>query len=125
MPNLFDDLQDRVFDTSSKVFGYDATWLPSEDPAVTGRVLFRKPTEREILMGSNGGYHPRDYMMEYKEGDFVGLWERLRQGEWERVVVNEVHYFARFAEADFDGKTYKVKLEYDDLQGVSPEPEEE
>lgn len=119
MPNLFDNLQDRCFDTSAKVFGYDAVWVRTEDPAVTGRVLFRKPTEREILMGSAAGYQPRDYMMEFKEGDFDGLWEVLREGGWERIDVNGVSYYARFADAHYDGKTYKVKLEY-----MEPQPEE-
>lgn len=117
MPNLFDKLQDQCFDTSSKVFGYDATW--NNDPAITGRVLFRKPTERELLMGQMG-YDPRDFVMEYKEGDFEGLWESLRAGNLEEVTIQGTVYVARFVDAHFDGKTYKVRLEVKD-----PEPEPE
>lgn len=62
-------------------------------------------------MGSAMGYYPRDFMMEYKEGDFSGLYEHLKAGNLADIEVNGSSYVARFADAHYDGKTYKIKLE--------------
>lgn len=111
MPNFFDSYQDGVFNVVNTLMGYAATYSPSNgSPAQTCRVLFRKPTEKEIVM-SGVGYTDINYIMEYKEGDMIGLLELSRAGNLETVTVNGDSYIVMHVTATVDGKTYEAKME--------------
>jgi hypothetical protein len=111
MPNFFDNYQDGVFNVVNTLMGYAASWTPiGGSPAQSCRVLFRKPTEKEMVM-SSVGYTDVNYIMEYKEGDMVGLFESSRAGNLETVTVNDLNYLVLHVVATVDGKTYEAKLE--------------
>jgi hypothetical protein len=103
MANLFDRLQDKTFDTCLKWFGYEATWGAS-----TEKVLFNAPNTREELSGVD--YAPLGYYMEYRAGQFAGLFELAREGTVQAVTVNGVSYVVRSVEAVHDGKTYRAHM---------------
>lgn len=111
MPNIFDNLQDGLFNTTTRVFGYDAEWQPSAGGALqTARVHYKKPNEardqfREVE------YNPYIHEMEYKEGDFVGLAAAVRAGVSETVTVNGADFYVREIKGHWDGKTYRAQLE--------------
>lgn len=89
--------------------GYDATWTPAAGGGEqTARVLFNKPTGKEKIDEWN--FDPRQFLMEYKEGDFPGLFESVRNNEDEFVTINSVVYAVRDVRAFFDGKIYKALL---------------
>jgi hypothetical protein len=111
MPNIFDGMQDRLFDLTTTTFGYDASWAPSDesDPQA-GRVNYRRPNEKDTI--ANGvDYMPFAYFMEYKEGVFSGLQEAVRSGSIETVIINGVSHYVRSVHRVYDGKTFQAHLE--------------
>jgi hypothetical protein len=112
MANLFDGLQDRLFDLTKKVFGYDATWSPSLGGAERAtRVLFREPNEAEKQQAGN--YMPTDFYCEFRTGDTFGidLYNALRSGNDEEIEINGRMFDVLEVIAAFDGRTYKAKLQ--------------
>lgn len=118
MANLFDGLQNRVFDTAGRVFGYDAVWTPSGGgPAQTARVLFKDPSDSEEILDAaevralvyNNVLQP---VMEYRAGQFDGLYEAVSdRGNYEEVTINGGAYQVHKVEPVFDGRTYKAHLQ--------------
>lgn len=108
--NLFDNLQNSMFDTVTTAMGYDASWTPAgESTPLTGRVLFKKPTEEMELADSKVNFNPLVYFIEYKEGVFPGLLERVRANETiETIVIAGELYDVMHIEALYDGKTLKA-----------------
>lgn len=113
MPNLFDRLQAQAFDQVGRVMGYDAVWTRESDgQEVTGRVLFKEPTEKEKLSGGDSfEYTPRVFYAEYKQGDFPGLFDSARAGITELFEVNGGSYLVVDVQAKFDGRTFVAKLQ--------------
>jgi hypothetical protein len=112
MANLFDGLQNQLFDLTKDVFGYDATWSPSTGGAVREtRVLFREPNEAEKQQAGN--YMPTDFYCEFRTGDDFGilLYNSLRVGNNEEVTINGRTFDVLEVVAAWDGKTYKAKLQ--------------
>lgn len=116
MSNLFDGLQDKLFDTVKAVFGYTATWTPSVGGAErTTSVLFREPTEEEKVI--NESYSPNDYYLEFRDGDEFGadLFNAYRDGLSETVTISIRDTSRNFAimaiTSAFDGRTFKAKIE--------------
>lgn len=102
--NLFDGIQRQMFDTVSKMYGYNASWTPSAGgAAVTGRVLLKEPTNEYELNGVE--FTPFLSIMEYRQGVLNGLMEAVRSKRNETVVVDGVEYFVRTCTAKYDGKT--------------------
>lgn len=111
MANIFDSLQDGLFNLTTRVFGYDAEWQPSAGGALqAARVHYKKPNEPRDMF-RDVEYNPYIHMMEYKEGDFVGLAEAIRDGAAEQVTVNGVLFYIREVKAHWDGKTFRAQLE--------------
>ena len=109
--NLFDNLQNQLFNTTTSVFGYDAEWQPSAGGALqVARVHFKKPNE-ERAIAKRIEFDPFIFTMEYKEGDFVGLAESVRNGNNENVLVDGKTFYVREIIAHWDGKTYRAQLE--------------
>lgn len=106
--NIFDDLQDMMFDAVSDTMGYDAVWITAI-PQKNARVLLKEPNEEYDLNGVR--YSPFNYMMEYRLGEFDGLVDNVRQNEDERVSINGTEYYVRTVQAVYDGKTYRALLE--------------
>lgn len=116
MSNLFDGLQDKLFDTVKTVFGYVATWTPSVGGAErTTSVLFREPTDEEKVI--NETYNPNDYYLEFREGDSFSsdLFNASRQGLYETVTIDIRGTSRNFAimsiTSAFDGRTFKARIE--------------
>lgn len=113
MANLFDKLQDKTFDIVGKTMGQDATWVPAGGGSQKeGRVLFNDPSKKYKLMGVD--YQPAGWSIEYREGVFDGLYDSVRSGGYERILMNDVFYNVRAVLKDFDGKTYIAELEEHD-----------
>lgn len=112
--NSFDDIQDTAFDIVTKVFGYAATWLPSDgSPEQSATVLYKDATDKHDL--SNVDYQIERYIMEYKEGDFTGLKNAVARGDNESVLIkmeNDVtlQFLVRRTESKYDGKTIIAML---------------
>ncbi|MGI9158253.1 MAG: hypothetical protein ACR2K1_00725, partial [Saprospiraceae bacterium] len=69
------------------------------------------PNERYML-GGTFQYDPYKYEMEYKEGDFPGLINRVEaRGTPEIVTVDGKEYHVRDITAEYDGKTYRATLQ--------------
>lgn len=111
MANIFDSLQDNLFNLTTTVFGYDAEWTPSAGGALqTARVHFKKPTaERDVHYEVI--FNSVMHMMEYKFGDFVGLFEAVQGNQNETVTINGIDYYIRQIRAYWDGKTYRAEIE--------------
>jgi len=111
MANIFDNLQDQLFDRTTAVFGYDAEWTPSDGgPLQVARGHYKKPNEARDQFGQVV-FNPYVHMMEYKEGDFAGLAEAVRSGRDENVTVNGTTFFVREVKARWDGKTFYAQLD--------------
>lgn len=107
--NIFDGLQEGLFNTSTTVFGYDASWSPLVGGGpLTASVLLNEPTDREIMFKQE--YNPEDAWIEYKEGDFPGLYESVRSGGKEIVVLNSINYQCRYGVKKYDGKTIRINV---------------
>lgn len=112
--SLFDDIQETAFDLVTETFGYDATWTPSAGgDEQTAKVLYKDATEKHDL--SNVDYQVERYVMEYKEGDFVGLKAAVDRGDNESVsiIVKEditLTFLVRRMETKYDGKTITAIL---------------
>ena len=116
MSNLFDGLQDKLFDTVKTVFGYTAFWTPSIGGAERSTtVLFREPTEEEKVISQT--YDPDDYYLEFREGDTFSsdLFNAYRDGLSEEVSIEIRGSTRNFAimsiSSAFDGRTFKAKIE--------------
>ena len=105
-------MRDRLFDLTTDTFGYDASWTPfgGQSPTQTGRVHYRRPTEKDVL--TNGlEYEPFVFFMEYKEGVFTGLLESVRNGVTEIVTVNGINHQVRSVSRAYDGETLQAHLQ--------------
>jgi hypothetical protein len=117
MPNPFDDLKKQLFDITTDTFGYNAEWTPlAGGVKQTARVHFKNPNEQVKEFG-NLVYKPIIYRMEYKQGDFIGLYElvlaagRTSGGaNLERVIIEGQNYRCHTINALYDGGYYEVEL---------------
>lgn len=111
---FFDEIQNTAFDIVTSTFGYSASWLPSDGSSEqTAIVLYKDSTEKHPL--SNVDYIVERYVMEYKEGDFVGLKEAVARGENESVKIVmdgavTLLFMVRKTETKYDGKTIIATL---------------
>ena len=110
MSNLFDDLQQTVFTTVAKAFGYAAKWTPANSvEEKTAIVLYKDATEKHGL--SDVDFNIARYVMEYMQGDFEGLKEAVATGNTtERVTIETttgvfLEFVVRRTETKYDGKT--------------------
>lgn len=111
MGSPFDVLRDNVFDTIKNVFGYECSWTAIDGGAsYTGKVNFQNPTE--VLKNIGVQYDENDWMMEYREGDFAGLFERVekRNTPAEVVTIDSNNYYVMAVIQVHDGATYRAVL---------------
>jgi hypothetical protein len=123
--NIFDSMQDLVFDTISETMGTECTWQPLDvlQPLRTAKVLYNAPSESKMLAGVE--YNPIHHHIEFKKGDLPGLFESARNGHFETVTVNGSDYYVREVNAyvrgsstaslsgqkNSDGKTIIARIE--------------
>lgn len=94
-----------MFDVTTKVMGYDATW-----GVHSARVHFKRPTEKDMLM-SGVEYGPTSFVMEYREPFFPGLYDAARGAISQTITIAGVGYYTRGATRVSDGETIIVELE--------------
>lgn len=106
----FDVLQSAVFETTKAVFGYECSWTAQDKGgSYSGKVHFSNPTEALRTIGVE--YDPTAWEMEYKDGDFPGLKERVdRRDSKERVNIAGTEYWVKQILTKFDGKTFVASL---------------
>lgn len=110
MPNIFDGLLKTVFNTTTKLMGYDAEWQPHAGGALqTARVHYKKPNEVRVL-DTAFSYNAEHHTMEYLEGAFVGLFESKRAGVDEYVTIEGTRFYVEQVVAYWDGKTLVATL---------------
>lgn len=108
--NLFDGIQDMMFDVVTEVYGYQASWTPSAGgAAITGPCLLKEPTKDYDMNGV--AYTPFHRIMEYRQGYFSGLFEAVRAKSDETVIIKGKSYYVRNVQAAYDGKTYRAEIE--------------
>lgn len=109
--SLFDTLQKRVFNTTLRVYGYSATWTPTNGgPVYTGLCHFQNPTQVEQTAGP-AQYPEPQWRLEYFNDQFPGLLESVNAAQVvEVVIIDGTSYQCRSAMLDFDGKTVKIEL---------------
>lgn len=110
--SLFDALQDSMFGTVTSTMGYDATWTPrAGGPAQTAKVLYNGPTEKEKLFSAD--YDPDKLKMEYKIGDFTGLFEAAQPNTaMEEISIAGIgDFYIKSISRKWDGKTFEAQLE--------------
>jgi hypothetical protein len=108
----FDSLGAAIFGVCKTVFGskVPARWTPSAGGAAkTATVLLGDPTRKSKL--EDAEYSPERPWIEYAEGDFAGLYEAVRTGLIEKVVMDSTEYYVRSVERGFDGKCLKAFIE--------------
>jgi hypothetical protein len=116
--NIFDKLQDNLFNTINNVFGYMVSWTPSNgDPAQLAKCLYKEPTEQYKL--GEIDYSPNLFQIEYKNGDLPGLFETSRAGGMEQVKIYKIGsdittaltYAVLKPLSKWDGNTLKLLIE--------------
>lgn len=129
--NLFDGIQNAMFDTITATFGIDAFWVPSQAPAapvtqpdpeaanvsqgapeapqpIAGRVLFRSPAEVSTLLGIE--YQPETFYIEFKRSVFAGLKALVDAKSPETITIEGVSYWVRNVYPRFDGQDLIAEL---------------
>jgi hypothetical protein len=112
MGNIFDDMQDGLFDLTTEIFGYDASWTPSTPGSVeqVARVNYRKPNEKDSI--TNGiVFMPLVYFIEYKEGVFPELKTLVDNGSDEIIIIKGAQHIVRSVQRMYDGKTFHAHAE--------------
>lgn len=108
--SLFDGIQDNVFNIVNKTFGDYATWIPTiSREKITGGILFKDATETYKILDQP--YSPKNCIMEYKKGDFVGLFESVSRGSEEIVTIKNIEYGVMKVISKYDGKTFIAELQ--------------
>lgn len=109
--SLFDNMQVRLFDTVTKLYGYEASWTPSTGGATqTGKVLLKEPTSKDMINGVE--YAPFIRFVEYRLGVFDDLIDIARDSSTlETIVVDGRELLVKEITAHFDGKTFKAICE--------------
>jgi len=108
-PAPFDILGQNVFDITTHVMGYAASWTPAAGGgAFTAQAHLKSPSREDELAGF--AYNPRYFISEWKEGDFPGL-ETLYKNSDEVMTVNGKTFNVIHVRALHDGRVYQAILE--------------
>jgi hypothetical protein len=108
--NLFDSIQDSVFNIAANTFGSVASWIPSDGfEVISGPILFKDATETAKILDKP--YSPKNCMLEYKQGDFTGLFELAAGGSEEVITINTLNYGVLNVTSKWDGKTFLAELQ--------------
>lgn len=107
----FDAFAKQAFEAISNLHGSKAVWLTSNNLNNEGVVLFKNPTEPQVIGDSEGyEYRPTTATAEYYIGTFVGLREAVDYGSQEVIEIDGVRYYVVAVETKFDGRTFVLHL---------------
>ena len=104
----FDAIQEAAFSTVHNVYGDVALWTSNNN--LSGDVLVNAKNEKETI-DTGIGYEGAQYVLEYYEGTFPGLYEKVKKGKTtEYFTVNGINLvnMPQAIEKMWDGKTYKI-----------------
>lgn len=108
-PAPFDALGKQVFDITTSVMGYDASWAPSAGGgAFSAKVHLKSPSRDDELAGF--AYNPRYFISEWKENDLPGLDTAFSQSN-EKLTVNGRLFDVIHVRALHDGQVFQAILE--------------
>lgn len=107
MDNIFDNIQATAFNVVAQTMGTFAKWKPAGLAELTAQVLYKDATAKFDI--ADVELRDQRHIMEYREGDFPGLYEAIRSGELQTVTItlkgNAVAFYCQRPEKKFDGKT--------------------
>lgn len=108
----FDRMAKVAVASISNLMGEPAVWLSSNKEKITGRVLFKDPTE-PVQIGDSEGYEYRasTATAEYYEEAFPGLKQAVDAEQTEYIEVRGQMYLVVSISTKFDGKIYVAQLE--------------
>ena len=114
----FDIHQRRVFSTAANLYGDPATWIPAAGgDQMTAQVLFRDPSELQGF-GRKGQhlsglpeFEPDATIIEYKGGDFDGLFESVSKKVKEYIHYGGKRWFVKKIIKKFDGQTLYASVQ--------------
>lgn len=110
--NDFDELAEQTFSQISNLLGEDAVWPASKSNEITGRVLFKNPTEPvQIGDAERYEYRPSAATAEYYTGTFDGLRKVVDAGGEACLIIRGTKYSVQSVETKFDGNTCIAHLE--------------
>lgn len=108
----FDRFAKMAVSTISNLMGETAIWQSSNQDKMTGRILFKDPSE-PVQIGDAEGYEyrPSSATAEYYEGVFPGLKEAVDHEETEYLEIRGKQYLVISVTTKFDGQVYIAQLE--------------
>ena len=109
---LFDRMAKMAVSSVSNLMGEPAIWLSSNGDKITGRVLFKDPSEPTQIGDADGyEYRPSSATAEYYEGAFTGLKQAVDAEQTEYIEIRGQQYLVTSISTKFDGKIYVAQLE--------------
>lgn len=108
----FDRFAKMAVSTISNLMGETAIWRSSNQEKISGRILFKNPSE-PVQIGDAEGYEyrPCSATAEYYEGIFPGLKEAVDREETEYLEIRDKQYLVISVTTKFDGQVYIAQLE--------------
>ena len=99
----FERMKRAAFDAAVRTMGVPATWQGE-----TQGVLFNRPDREE--QRADIDFNTTHYEMEYRLGQFSGLYGLVRDGSVQTVNVSGTEYTVRHVMKMHDGDTYRAQL---------------
>ncbi len=112
MGNIFDIAKRNMFNITTRIIGHDAIWVNSQtEEELTARVHFKYPTPKEELLPSDIYYTPTEPIMEYLQGNFLGLKEAVDSNLTEQIAIDGIGiFYVRSVIRKYDGETLVAVL---------------
>ena len=108
----FDDAAHLAFSYTLDFMGEDALWQSSLGEVVSGRILFRYPTQPYTIGEADTyEYKVNTPTAEFYKDTFLGLKEMVDEQNFEYMSIRGKRYFIKEIETKFDGDTYVAHLE--------------
>lgn len=107
----FDELAKQAFAVVTDVMGVNAVWRSSSGKEITGKVLFKNPTE-PVQIGDTERYEyrPNECTAEYYADTFPDLKRSVDAGGEEYLIIGEETYFISEITTKSDGRTIVAHL---------------
>jgi len=108
----FDVLERQVFSVVLNTMGEPAIWYRSDGEEISGRVLFRYPTDPITIGDTNAYEYPvNNPTCEWYKDTFIGLKELSDGQHNEFLEIRGKKYFVVEVKTKVDGDNYIAKLE--------------
>lgn len=105
--NIFDRAKSLAYKATTAIMGYDAEWYDDDsEETFTARVHFKYPTPKEELLPSDIYYMPTEPIMEYFEGSFPNLKQKVDENSNQEVFIDGIgNFYVRSIIRKYDGDT--------------------